>query len=63
MGELDLDKIDRALMQERKRGHDGCWLGKPEEAINGLPPKQEIGPHHLWFQPSSDDNCARTHQR
>lgn len=63
MGELNLDNIDRALIQEYKRCHDGRRLKEEAKAIDNLQPGQKVPPHILRFQLFPDGNYASTYKR
>lgn len=47
MGELNLDKIDRAMIQEYKRRHDLGCLEKAAEEIESLQPEPKIPEHSV----------------
>jgi hypothetical protein len=42
MGELNLDQIDRIIMQEYERRHDASCLEEAEKVIEDVQSKQEV---------------------
>ena len=63
MGELNLDDIDRALLQEYRRRQDSCGLREAVKASDNHRPGEKIPAATLWDQASSDSHYAGTRQR
>jgi hypothetical protein len=62
MGELYLDSIDRVLMQEYQRCHDGCYPEETAKAIENIKIGQKIPTHILW-RLSPHNDYAFAHKR
>lgn len=63
MGELNLDNIDRALMQEYERYHEGFRLKEAARIVGSIQPGQKVPEHGQRHQASLVCNCvgARKH--
>jgi hypothetical protein len=58
MGELYLDDIDKILLQEHRRFHDGWTLKETASASENSRPEQHEAPPELWSLFPPDDECA-----
>jgi hypothetical protein len=59
MGELNLDNIDRALIQEYQRCHDSCHPEETVKAIDNPKTGQKMLSHILWkCSPNNDYSFA-----
>jgi hypothetical protein len=63
MGELYLDNIDIALMQEYERRRDRRCFKETGKAVKNLQPGQRVPAHRLRRKLSPDKNFAIVHKR